>query len=376
MSVSTEGRLPTKRYLTLDGLRGIAAIMVLTRHCIGSLDPIHLHSSFLAVDLFFVMSGFVMAETYESRLRSGALSTGEFVRIRYIRLWPLYFLGAILGLVLLAVRIRSGDEGMSWLQFVQLVPLALLMLPSPATPSFAPWSMVSWSLFFEIGANFAWSAICRFARTWILALVAGASAFALIAAVRLPDGADNGFVWSTAWVGLARVCYSFTVGLLISRYRERLPDLRVPSYAILGGTGVVLGAPALAPTLQWITIVMVLPVIVIFAVQSEPTARFGRACAFLGATSYGIYVLHPQIYAFGEMALGGMGSSLRAFAPVSGLCLAGAIVVMAWAADRWYDRRVRTWLSREWTSTPGQLVGEAHGFEIPSQGVRALRAKP
>ena len=81
------------RFSTLDGLRGVAAIMVLLYHC-DQMAP----RGYLGVDLFFTLSGFVIARAYGDRLASG-MPVGRFVALRLVRLYPMYFVGGLLGIV-------------------------------------------------------------------------------------------------------------------------------------------------------------------------------------------------------------------------------------------------------------------------------------
>ena len=82
-----------KRFFSgLDGLRGMAALFVAMRH-ISFFHNLGVHGGYLAVDLFFVLSGFVIANAYEARLASG-LSAKRFLALRYVRLWPVYAAGA------------------------------------------------------------------------------------------------------------------------------------------------------------------------------------------------------------------------------------------------------------------------------------------
>ena len=74
-----------RSFVTLDGLRGIAALAVVTRHAPYFRNPFF--ESYLAVDFFFVLSGFVLAHAYGQRLR-GNLSILDFVKIRIVRLYP------------------------------------------------------------------------------------------------------------------------------------------------------------------------------------------------------------------------------------------------------------------------------------------------
>ncbi|WP_176055678.1 acyltransferase family protein, partial [Paraburkholderia caribensis] len=98
------------KYANLDAIRGLAAILIVFRHA-----PLLFHSpsfpqSYLAVDLFFAISGFVVANAYEARLRSGALGFLAFAKLRLIRLYPLFLLGIVLRLSrhLVAMADRHG----------------------------------------------------------------------------------------------------------------------------------------------------------------------------------------------------------------------------------------------------------------------------
>src|ERR1700748_2589335 len=81
-----------RMFYTIDGLRGLAALLVVMRHTIplhgGTLNS---PSSYLAVELFFQFSGFVIAHAYDKRFAEG-LGFWEFAKIRFIRLYPLYFI--------------------------------------------------------------------------------------------------------------------------------------------------------------------------------------------------------------------------------------------------------------------------------------------
>src|ERR1039458_7590499 len=126
ISVST-GK--TKHFVVLDGLRGVAAIAVVTLHV---LDPFHfnyvpIHAP-LAVDFFFVLSGFVIAHAYEARL-TGGLSFSSFAQVRLIRLYPLIFVGLSLGFIVLSVKaVTAHDEGFLFKGPAALIA-GLLMLP-------------------------------------------------------------------------------------------------------------------------------------------------------------------------------------------------------------------------------------------------------
>ena len=93
-----------QHFATLDGLRGIAAIVVVIFHDLSpfDLDSLIPHAP-LAVDFFFCLSGFVVAYAYEKRLL-GTMSFADFVAVRIIRLYPLILAGLLLGAVVFVLR--------------------------------------------------------------------------------------------------------------------------------------------------------------------------------------------------------------------------------------------------------------------------------
>ena len=103
------------RFHTLDALRGIAAIAVMVYHG-GANSPVPMPGGYLAADLFFVLSGFVLAHGYEAKLLD-SLPLKTFVIARLRRIYPVFWLGALLGCVVLGgsmttmVMIPSITEG-------------------------------------------------------------------------------------------------------------------------------------------------------------------------------------------------------------------------------------------------------------------------
>src|ERR1700679_45238 len=148
-----------RKYHTLDGIRGVAAIMVLVFHAgsyFGALGiQISKSESYLAVDLFFVLSGFVIAEAYAKRLSKGP-SAVDFMKIRVIRLYPLYLLGLLIGTVFILGHLRLGDNSLNqWSGSILAKDFlcALFMLPTPFSSSLYPINLPSWSLLFELIVN-------------------------------------------------------------------------------------------------------------------------------------------------------------------------------------------------------------------------------
>jgi peptidoglycan/LPS O-acetylase OafA/YrhL len=117
------------RLLTLDGMRGLAAILVVVYHfeVVVKLVP----SGYLAVDFFFLLSGLVIARTYAPRFEDG-LKTRDFFVHRIIRLYPLFFVGLLLGLMRAAGQtVLHLPDRMSFDQLSLAGALGFFMLPAP-----------------------------------------------------------------------------------------------------------------------------------------------------------------------------------------------------------------------------------------------------
>src|ERR1700754_1815377 len=95
------------RYHTLDAMRGVAALSVLLYHWRPQLPWILFGSGYLAVDLFFLLSGFIIAHAYDEKLAKG-LGFLDFLALRLMRLCPMLAFGTAIGFALLAVQSLHG----------------------------------------------------------------------------------------------------------------------------------------------------------------------------------------------------------------------------------------------------------------------------
>jgi len=137
------------RFGTLDGLRGVAAIVVVLFHAIfGAWVP---RFGYLAVDLFFILSGFVLSHAYDKRFVAG-MSVAEFLSLRVVRLYPLYLLGLVLGLCVVRINpsIMDAPAAGVLLNFVlNLFDLPGMEIPGTLYRELFPLNVPLWSLFFE-----------------------------------------------------------------------------------------------------------------------------------------------------------------------------------------------------------------------------------
>lgn len=271
----------------LEALRGIAALAVVEGH-LGLVFGGRM-TGVIAVDLFFMMSGFVIASAYGEKLRRG-MSIGEFAAARIIRLYPLYLL-AFIHAILVLYFIFGG------LQTSSSMLLGAFMLPNPFSETHLyPIILVAWSLFFEVLINLFYCATVRYWTSRNILVFTALSGPVLFSLGFQFQAFDFAWLWSNALTGLARILFAFPVGVLIhnlhadGHLRPRVPSLLVWLLPLLLFFNWDIGP--YRPFLQSLMILTMMPALVIVAVSVEPPAALRKLCAALGAISYPSYLLH------------------------------------------------------------------------------------
>jgi peptidoglycan/LPS O-acetylase OafA/YrhL len=350
MKALPEARHGAARFVTLDGMRGIAAIAVALYHFDIYLMP----HGYVAVDFFFVLSGFVLYRSYLPRFRDG-LGFGTFMAQRFARLYPLFMLGTLLGAAIALQEMLAGTpHAMSASDFTTTLLLHGLMLPSPTGLPFYPWNVPSWSLMFEIVANVAlFALIFRLPRA-ALVVICLASAVGMVPIV-LDNGSGNiGALWGEHGIGLMRTAFSFTLGALIAmlpaprarRSSDEGPSGTMPrasswlGVACIVSIGVLLAMPV---PREWIAaydlaiILFFSPVLVWLGSRVEPVRFAAPLAAFTGEVSYALYAVH---WSFIEPTRDFVRYTGLQPLPAAALFLT-TMLVSAWAAVRWYDLPLR-----------------------------------
>jgi peptidoglycan/LPS O-acetylase OafA/YrhL len=332
-----------RKYVSLDGLRGLAALAVVLYHLPGPLHALAPHG-YLAVDLFFLLSGFVLAAAYEERLRTG-LGTAGFMLIRLKRLWPVYGLGVVLGvLVFSLVRTMRPDTP----YFFPHEPLAgailtsLLFVPQSAAyggPAF-PFNSASWSLSVELFGNLGYAALSRSLRNVLLATLICIGVAGLVLVALKTDRLNVGVSPANLAGGYIRFLFSFPAGIALWRFEAagKLPAPRIPLWLAFGAAAAAffgIGAGALGDVL---TVVVLFPLILIAARRNPRAKRLVGAFAWAGAVSYPLYIVHPPMVV-----------ALAAFAGPSVLVpasfgIAGAAIALAALVNQYFDKPVQAFL--------------------------------
>jgi peptidoglycan/LPS O-acetylase OafA/YrhL len=364
-------QLGTKpHYQILDGLRGVAAIIVVFFHLAEPLAPSRfanlVNHGYLAVDFFFLLSGYVIGYAYDDRW--GQLTIGGFLRRRFERLQPLVIVGMTFG----AIGFYFTDSTI-W-PLIHTVPVWKLivvmligytLLPIPLSMDIRGWqemhplNSVGWSLFFEYVANLLYAlGIRKLSNRALAGFVALAGAVLLHYAVTSPNG-DVAGGWTLnaehMRIGLTRTLFPFFAGLLLSRVsRPTRIDYAFWWCSLL--VAVVLLMPRIGGTDQlWLNglyeafcIIVVFPLIVYIGasgVVHSPAEN--RICKFLGDLSYPLYMTHyVLVYFYVAWVSNHKGITLWQALPYALLTVAGAIV-LAYLSLTVYDKPVRAWLRRK-----------------------------
>jgi len=285
------------RYAALDAMRGLAAFAVVVYH----LDRPYAPSAYIAVDFFFVLSGFVIARAYGEKL-AGGMTVLAFMKARYARLYPLFLIGSVYGLIQLLLHWHTAGVGRADLAASILTTAFMLPSPSFLTRSAGdilalyPLNGPAWSLFWELLANLVFALVLFRLKTRSLVLIAAASLAMLIGSVFFHKSLDLGWEWHSVDGGFARVFFSFTLGMIIYRLRNATAlGQTVNSHAALlpiAAICILLFLPTYSLKYAPVFCILISPLIVLAGTMLELPAKLQRPGIFLGYLSYPIYMCH------------------------------------------------------------------------------------
>ncbi|MCW1403180.1 acyltransferase [Novosphingobium sp. MW5] len=285
----------SERLYGLDALRGIAAmaVVVMHAHVLMPEFPDLFPRGYLAVDFFFMLSGYVMARTYEPRLAAG-LPGLKFFAARYRRLWPTMALGGVLFIPFLAEGTR-GQDIVLW----HTALVNLLLLPSPWSGNYFALNVPAWSIFFELVANAAHGVLWR-VRTPVLAMLSMVSFAWLVDAAWVHGHLDLGSRNGDLGEGLARVATTYTMGIVIWRWwGERRPSPMFSVFALIA-MPLWFALPDRSDGLNWLVDVIFVGLLCAPILIGGIAQRGGRwISTALGELSFPLYAIHyPLLYWF------------------------------------------------------------------------------
>ncbi|MDB5150246.1 MAG: acyltransferase [Mucilaginibacter sp.] len=354
MEKVTPAVLQTKQHFEiLDGLRGIAAISVVTFHFMevaySDYSKDFIGHGFLAVDFFFCLSGFVIGYAYDDRIAKMGIK--EFFKSRLIRLHPLVVLGSILGLIAFLFDPFGGHpERYNFGKTLLIFLSSILMIPYPSMTerffNLFSFNAPAWSLFWEYVANIVYAfVLCRLARHYLIVLVVISAAVICYVAVH-SDNLMGGWSGGTFWDGGARIAFSFTAGLLIYRY-----NLIIKNKLGFIGLSILLMLAFLMPfsTWNWLTepfvVIIYFPLLIALGAGARLHEGLKKLCVFSGNISYPLYMTHyAVIWIFGNYYTANKPDTIHlTYIIISGLIV---LITFAYLMMKGFDIPVRRYLTK------------------------------
>jgi peptidoglycan/LPS O-acetylase OafA/YrhL len=373
-ATSTDATAPAKsHYVVLDGLRGVAALMVVVFHLFeaysgGVPQNQIINHGYLAVDFFFLLSGFVVAYAYDDRW--GRMTPWDFYKRRLVRLQPMIIVGGLIGAALLGLQhfsIFPKLAGVAPWQVLGVLLLGFVMIPLRPSAEIRGWGEIyplngpQWSLFYEYVANILYAVGLRKLSNRALGVLVAVAALALVHLLTFGPRGDVIGGWALdangIRIGLTRVMFPFFAGVLLMRLGKRI---KVPNaFAVCSLLLVVaFSLPRFGGTERlWLNglyealcVIVLFPLIVaIGAGDKQANGPSVRVARFFGDLSYPLYITHyPLIYIY-------TGWVVDRKIPAAQGALVGAgvfvgAVTIAYACLKLYDEPVRRWLG-------GRLLG-------------------
>ena len=353
-------------YDLLDGLRGVAAITVVWFHIFEAFATSHLdqriNHGYLAVDFFFILSGFVIGYAYDDRW--GKMKTKDFIKRRVIRLHPMVVMGAIIGAVMFywqGCPVWDVSKVTIGALFMATFINALLLPATPGTEirglgEMYPLNGASGSLFFEYIGNILYALfIHKFSTRALAVLVFLAGCGLAIFAIGGPYGdicAGFSLTGTEFTAGSLRLLFSFSAGLLLFRIFKpvkvkgafwicSLSIIALLSVPRLGGAEYLW----MNGVYDTVCFAVFFPFLVYLGASGKTTDKYTtRICKFLGDISYPLYMVHyPFIYLYYAWVKNGNLTFQESFPGALGVVIGS--IVLAYGCLKFYDIPVRKYLA-------------------------------
>ena len=377
------------RYEILDGLRGVAALMVIVFHCFETYIPVFgtqiVNHGYLAVDFFFVLSGFVIGYAYDDRWDK--MTTWGFFKRRLTRLHPMVIAGTLVGAAMFffaGAAFPQTLQNPGW-KIALCFVMGLLMIPCGTGLDIRGWGEMNsfngpnWSLTFEYCGNILYAFILRRLPKIALGVLCVVCAFFTLDLTMgwdvfgfFPDGPQYTVIggWSLTgqqlYIGFTRLLYPFLCGLLISRILPAHRNEENPSGSPIHLKGgfwwcslalvVLFSVPCIGGKtgipdglFQAICILLLFPLIVLTGSGSVTKGKKSTAvCKWLGDISYPLYITHyPFMYMQMSWVAGHEDAPLWMHIMVN-TGVAFISILLAYGLLKVYDEPVREWLKEHW----------------------------
>lgn len=370
------------RYKILDGLRGVAAIMVVLFHMFECYSPgvtgQIINHGYLSVDFFFALSGFVITYAYDDRWNQ--MSTWSFFKRRIIRLHPMAVFGTLLCacfFYLNASSTYSLIEGTPWYTFLFILLWCLTIIPVPPSMDIRGWGCTNpindpiWTLQLEYIANICYvlflrrmskialALCCLVAACFTITLTMNIDIFGFLATREETAYTVIGGWTLTApqiFIGFIRLACPFLMGMFLARTGR---FIRINNGFVWCSLLIIIMTtmPRIGGiTNMWmnglyetLVIIVLFPIILSVGAGSEIKHKgMKKLCVFLGEISYPLYITH---FAFVYMLWNFKGHHPDASKEMVICICTGLFIVCIWTAYtalKLFDMPIREWLKKCW----------------------------
>ncbi len=367
--------MKNERYDLLDGLRGVAALMVLLYHIFNDSKsffvwptPVNeFYHSFLGVDFFFILSGFVMGYAYD--MQWNRMSLGGFIKRRLIRLHPMVVIGVLVGVIAFMVQgcVRWDGTSVPLQSVLWAMLLSLFLIPSPGSmdvrgnTEMYPLNGSHWSLFFEYIGSLLYALMLRrlptkWLKIWVLLSIILLGTYSF-----LQEAGGLLYGWSIEPMnmlgGLLRMLYAYPMGLLMARlFRQHKPEtieghvfLKSSIALVMLLAMPVIGGKTVETIYQLFCVVVCFPSIIWYAARGKATGMRQKVISFISRLSYPLYAIHFPIICLQISVVQGMGdvyaTSAQPWTVVPFTFLIS--ITLAILAMLFYDEPLRRWLKKK-----------------------------
>lgn len=365
-----------KHFLILDALRGVAALVVILFHVFeiysgGDHVKQYINHGYLAVDFFFMLSGYVMAHAYDDRWDRMTLT--DFFKRRLIRLHPMIIFGMTVG----AICFYFGESevfpkiaGTSVWTFLLILLIGYTLIPVPPSMDIRGWNEMhplngpAWSLFFEYIANLLHALVLRRLSKTILSILVFIAGAALVHYAVTSKTGDIIGGWSLEpeqlRTGFTRLLFPYMAGMLLRRAIKVagsrntflasslllvifLSMPRIGGYDNLWANGLY----------DSLTVILIFPIIIYLGAIGEVKGKTTqKLCTFLGDISYPVYIIHyPIAYVFYAWVVKNNVPLEKGF--FVGLLAMAFATGLSYVALKFYDEPVRRWLAKKFMKPGG-----------------------
>ena len=366
-------------YDLLDGLRGVAALMVIWYHVFegyafaggGNIET--LNHGYLAVDFFFILSGFVIGYAYDDRWGK-SLTMKDFFKRRLIRLHPMVIMGAVLGAITFCIQGCVQWDGTHVAISMIMLSLLCTIFFIPAMPGVGyevrgngemfPLNGPCWSLFFEYIGNILYALFIRRLSNKALTVfvVLLGAALAAFAVFNVSTYGNIGVGWTLDGVnflgGSLRMLFPFSLGMLMSRNFKPMKvkgAFWICTIALIALFSVpyLEGMEPLCMNgiYEAFCVIVAFPIILWIGASGTTTdVQSTKVCKFLGDISYPVYVIHyPLMYLFYAWLIKNQLYTLGETWQVA-LCVYALCIVLAYLSLKFYDEPLRKYLAKRFLS--------------------------